>query len=270
MLTIRCSSLPGFSHCMRREIASQYSDFLGEKGFSIPSAKKSFGYTLVGTGSHAACYHMLSEKIKKGVCSDKKSWEYGISELEKEIEKSGSVEYDKIVFNKDSAIKHIVRFTKVYLNDVASKMIFPESAKPEDHLELSLKNQIRNFKFSGHIDVYTGKSICDTKFSAKIKPYHSQLGGYGLLLGKENFDNLVVNNIPRVGLDKPYPGTTHTVYDKTFCLGEAWSIINRVIDCVGNFEVKRLPSCFPANPNSYLCSRKYCKAFGTDFCQYYK
>ena len=269
MLTIRCSSLPGFQNCMRREIASQYPEFLGESGFKFSGKKTTGAYSLVGTGSHAAGQYMLAEKIKKGVVSDKRSWEYGIAEFEKEFVKHEEVEFDKIIYNKDSAIKHIIRFTKIYFEDVASKIRFHADSKPENCLELSLKNQIRNYKISGHVDVYNGKTIFDSKFEAKIKPHHSQLGGYGLLIGKDNFNNLVVNNLPRVGLDKPYPGTTNIVYDKMFCMAEAWSIINRVIDCIEIFKEKRLPSCFPANPNSYLCSKKYCKAHGTKFCGYH-
>lgn len=262
--------LPDANNCMRRAIGNQYSKMLYEFGFKIRPIITTGAYAIVGTGSHSAARHLLIQKMHGKTISLSHAIDFGISEYEIEGKKYEKIEYDKVVYNKEAGILHIKKFTQAYYTDIVPKMSFPDKAKPNDHLELTLKKTFMGFNLSGHVDVWTGNSICDTKTGAKKMAYHSQLGGYGLLIGESMFKKLYINWLPRVSLSKPYPGTKIIAYDKKFAMTEAYTTIVRIIDAINKFKSTPKPSCFPANPNSYLCSEKYCRAYGTNFCEYYK
>jgi hypothetical protein len=271
MLKIRASALPGFNNCMRREIASQYPEFLEESGFKIPVQNRTGIYAPVGVGIHASINYMLTQKIL-GSEDYTDPQQIGIEEYEKEFQKYDEIIFDTGTTNKENGSLQIQRITKVFYKEILPRMEFPENAKPEDHLEVKIEKQLENqgYKLTGRLDIITKNSIIEAKNGKKVNPYQAQLGGYGLLLGSDNFERMFLQNFPRTTLKKPYPGTTIVPYDKKFCMGEAWETIGRVINCIEDFKKKRQSRCFPANPNSYLCSAKYCKAFGTSFCGYHK
>lgn len=76
--------------------------------------------------------------------------------------------------------------------------------------------------------------------------------------------------LPRIATEKAYTGTIITDYDYDFSTNESWYKINELINCTEQFKKSGNAACFNANPESKLCSRKYCKAYGTNFCKYFK
>ena len=271
ILKVRASMIPDSQDCMRRAASNQYTDLLSDAGYEFSGEKRIGAYAPVGVGAHAAGEFILTSVIENGfIPSVNNSIQHAISVYETEFKKYDMVEFDDIIYSKDAGIDHVKRFARVYAADVAPRMRFPEGAKPKEHLELYLKNIYRGFEISGHVDVYTGRSICDTKTGKTVKSHQSQLGCYGLLLGEENFEGLVINHLPRVGLDKKYPGSKIIKYNKGFSLKEAFRGIDRIIDCVEKFKKDGRPESFPANPSSYICTKKYCKCYGTSFCEYRK
>lgn len=273
METIRISMLPNVLDCSRRAAANQFPELIEKAGFNL-APKRTGIYTAVGAGTHAAIKNMLTHKIKTGeLNSPEENVEAGVSKYETELKEAESIVYDDITHNQDAGKFQINRFVKFYQRDIAPRLAFPEGANPSDHIERYIERQLKGFKISGHIDVITLYSICDTKSGKTKRAYHSQLGGYANLVvadGGKAPRYLLCHYLPRVHIDKPYPGTKIVNYDVEFSMNEAWYTINQIIRDVNNFKDSQNPASFQANPQSTLCSPKYCRAFGTTFCKYHK
>ena len=100
MLKIRASALPGFNHCMKKEIATQFPELLNETGFEMPEYNKEGVYKPFGVGMKAAINYMLTQKISGKHISGCE--EIGINNYEKEFER-----YDEIIFDAGTANKEI-------------------------------------------------------------------------------------------------------------------------------------------------------------------
>lgn len=273
METIRISMLPTVLDCTRRAAANQFRDLIDDAGYNLQ--EKTTGiYTILGTGTDAAINNMLTHKIKTGKLNNpEENIEAGVAKFEEEIKSADSIIYDDTTHNQDAAKFQIDRFVKFYQRDIAPRIRFPENADPKDHIQVYVEIRLKGYKITGHIDLVTLFSICDTKTGKALRAYHSQLGGYANLLvsqGREKPKYLIVHYLPRVNMRKSYPGTKVQVYDVEFSINESWYTINQIIRDLNNFKENANPACFPANPQSTLCSIKYCRAFGTTFCKYHK
>lgn len=274
MLTVRASSVPTYLDCQRKSATDQFPDLIKEAGFELRE-KKTGVHAPVGSGVHKSCEFMLTEKIVTGELPNEDDCiDAGIQEFYKKSKELGDdIEYDTMIYSQGVAEKHIQRLTMAYYTDVAPRLIFPEGCDPKKHLELELKAIVEGFELSGHIDVLTSMSLLDTKTGKALRSYHTQHGAYGNLLkanGIEIPKIFMVTFLPKTSLDKVYPGTKFKKYDPDFCINEAWIIINQIIRDVKNFIKDGNPAYFQANPQSYMCSAQYCKAYGTEFCKYFK
>jgi len=266
------SMLPNVSDCCRRAAASQFWGLIENAGFKL--GERSHGiYLSVGNGGHAAVKNMLTHKIKTGeLNTPEENIEVGLQKYEDDIKEAEFLTYDGVTPNQDAGKFQISRFVKFYQRDIAPRLIFPEGADPAKHIEVYYEHRLKEFKISGHVDLITKFSICDAKGGKTVRAYHSQLGGYANLHvtdGGEKPKYLIVHYLPRVHMDKTYPGTKIELYDVDFSMNESWYLVNQLIRDVNNFKESGNPACFQANPQSTLCSRKYCRAHKTNFCKYH-
>ncbi len=274
MISIRASMLPRSLDCMRAAACAQFSDLVEDAGFTLNERGTGI-YTAVGVGTHAAARHILTEKIKTGSLPDVgQSIEAGVAEYNNSLTEYESITYDDVTPSQGVGAYQVNVLTKAFYNDVAPRCKFPEGADPADHLELYLKTRIGDdAELSGHIDIRTASSVVDTKSGKMLRPVQTQLGAYSNLLsanGYEYPDSLIVAHLPRVHKEKIYPGTTFDNYPVKFCVNESWYLVNQIIRDVKNFKQSGNPASFPANPQSTLCSAKYCQCYGTRFCEYFK
>ena len=273
MINIRCSSLPSVSDCCRMAVANTQREILTEAGFVLNERRTGI-YSLIGTAVHKGNETILRRKIVSGALpSYSESLSSAMADFSENLKKSDDVIFDDTTVNQGHAEKQIKTLTAAYYRDVAPKIKFPDGCNPDDHLEVSLRAEIQGFEITGHVDVVSESSILDTKSGKTIRPYHAQLGMYAnLLVSTRNWKPkfLITNYLPRVMVDKPYPGTKTAGYDVDFSMNEAWYLANQLIRDIKNFQQCGNPAVFVANPNCSLCSEKYCAAFGTDFCKYYK
>ena len=272
-MNIRCSTLPGVSDCCRMAAANSQSELIEEAGFALNERRTGI-YSLIGTAVHKGNEAVLRQKIISGTLPEYKvSYDSAMSEFAKELGKSEDVIFDDTTVNQTHAERQIKTLTGAYYRDVAPKIKFPEGCDPNDHIEVSLRAEIDGFEITGHPDIISESSILDTKSGAKPHPYHAQLGMYAnLLVAQRNWKPkfLITNHLPRTKVDKPYPGTVNFGYDVDFSMNEAFYLLKQFIRDIKNFQACGNPASFQANPNSSLCSKKYCKAFGTKFCGYHK
>ena len=135
-----------------------------------------------------------------------------------------------------------------------------------------------NIDLTGQSDVMTQEPgrIRDTKTGVAPRPNHAQLGGYKLIARSNGLPSpreLLEDFIPRVTLKKDQPPPVTTTYDPTIAEHAAHQVIDRMVQSLGEFEARvqsgaKPPEyAFMANPNSMLCSEKWCPAYGTSFCR---
>ncbi len=265
--------LPRCLDCMRAAACNQFSDIVEGAGYSL-NVKGTGIYTAVGIGTHESARYMLSHKITSGVLPPVgRCIEAGIEEYWRKFSEFETVEYDNVTPSQDVGAYQINVLTKAFHRDIAPRLKFPENANPSDHLELFLKARIGDdAELSGHIDTLTSHSLLDTKSGKMLRPTHTQVGGYTNLLTankRRKRENIIIAHLPRVRKEKVYPGTTLDSYPVDFCINESWYLVNQVLRDVKNFIKSGNPASFQANPQSTLCSKKYCRAHGTKFCEYY-
>jgi hypothetical protein len=264
--------LPNALDCCRRAVSGQFSELIEDAGYKL-NEKRNGIYSVVGTGTHTGVHNMLTHKIKTGeLNSVDENIQAGIAEYEKKLKDSSDILYDDITYNQASGKFQIMRHVKYYQHDIAPRLVFPENAKPEDCLEIATEHTLKGFRISGHIDVRPIDSIRDTKSGKIMRPYHSQLGGYANLSITDGYKKpkyLIADYLPRVHMDKPYPGTKTECYPVDFSMNEGWYVINQLIRDVNNFKEAGNPAHFQANPQSTLCNEIYCRAFKTEFCKYH-
>ena len=273
MIKVRCSMLPRCLDCMRAAACGQFPDIINEAGYVL-NEKTTGIYTAVGIGTHEAARYMLSHKITHGSLPPAgECIGSGIAEYWRKLEEFESVVYDDATPSQDVGAYQINVMTKAFYRDVAPRLQFPENATPENHLEMFLRARIGDdAELSGHPDIYTGLSIVDTKSGTQLRPVQTQVGGYINLLTankRRKPENAIIVHLPRTRKDKVYPGTGFASYPVNFCANESWYLVNQVVRDVKNFIKSGNPASFQANPQSTLCSRKYCRAYGTKFCEYF-
>lgn len=273
MNKIRCSMLPGAQDCMRRTIASQFGDKIKQLGFDL-NEKKNGIYTAIGNSLHKVNKFAATHKIKNGSlplvndCID-----YGIENLSINYNNSTEISFDKTTPNKNVGEKQLAEMIKMYFGGILPKLNFEENINPDDYLEKKFNVKLNNYTISGHTDIITRMSIIDIKSGKNLMEYQTQLGGYAnvaISSGYRKPKNLIIAHIPRIHPGKKNPGITIVNYDVDYCMVESWRMINVLVETIEKFKQKSDPTVFAANPHSILCNIKYCVAYGTNFCKYFK
>jgi hypothetical protein len=130
---------------------------------------------------------------------------------------------------------------------------------------------IEDFEITGSLDLEEcDETISDLK-TGKLGCYHGQLGEYSLLKKAHtgtSAGKLIIDHVPRFKLSKPYPGTQKIEYDVAQCEIIAHSVTQRIVSDVKRFQKTANPWCFMANPMSMMCSKRYCPAWGSNFCEF--
>jgi len=260
-LTIRASMLPSYHDCPKRSIARAWPRSIEERGFALRRPGHGIG-AAIGTGAHAGATHLLKEKRDGREYRECDAVEIAINALRAET--SGEIIYDASTTTLNTAEKQVVRMTAVFLYQVLP-ICQPVS------IEVSRRASISsNVLLQGRLDLETkDEALWDWKMGAVPRWYLSQFGGYSLLRrsnGGTLPSRLVLGHIPRVKIDKPQPPANFTNYDPVLAERSAWSTTGFIIRDFRAFEATGDPWQIPSNPMSFLCSAKFCPAWGTPFC----
>ena len=188
----------------------------------------------------------------------------------------GGVLWDEATPNLNDAQKQVVRMVRVFRNTIAVKA---EPVAVERRLEANVGD---DFILSGQSDLQTIEPgrIRDLKTGRFPRSHYAQLGAYSLLARTAHPEQVTkevcVDFIQRVPVSKPQPETATEFYDQVVAEQAAASTISRIKSDVVEFR-RRLTDgdappehAFLANPASMLCSKKWCPAFGSDFCREHK
>lgn len=244
MIELHASTLPYYTDCPRRASTKIFFKEIESKGYKL----KRFDFrnisANIGTACHSGAEISLTQHDRKQAIS---------ASLDKLSDLNKDVKFDAVSPNQNTAQKQTERITKSYYINVAEKI---EPLFIEKRLEARIND---DFILSGQSDVITN-DIRDFK-TGKNAQCQAQIGAYSLLVKANSIpvDAVFVDWLQNARLNKPQE--YHEIrYDLDVCERLAKDVINRIISDYEAFE-------FPCNNNSMLCSKTWCRAYGTDYCE---
>lgn len=264
VIEIRASSLSGYVDCARRSAANIFSNAITAAGYTLRHTPQNIG-AMIGTAMHEGCHFSLENKMKNGeIGSDAEARDFALESLENALSEDDVIYDRKVTFDKNDAIYQVQSLLNVCRRDVIPN-ITPLM------VEKRLKAQVGNIILSGQVDMGVQTGVNDWKSGTK-RHHINQMGAYGLLARTHNFPSEKLNEIfiPRVKTDQHQPTATFYSYDSAVAENSALAVTKRIGRDFEEFQKTGNRFAFMANPSSMLCSDKYCKAYGTDFCREHK
>lgn len=270
-IVLRASSVGTTADCglrwaagaLRREfIAAGYE--VRQTGFSVAAA--------LGTALHAGAYEILIPRLQSGtrdLGSLLDAHAAAVEAFAREMERD--TEMDDTTRSFDVGVKQLLRMLTVYQEQVAPD-IHPVRLEQRVTARISSDPGVM---ISGQSDVVAeAPAIHDTKTSARgIRPHIYQLGTYINLEntiraqeGSERVKGAVIDTIPRSPISKPQGNAARSVYEAETAARIAHFQAQRVVRDVREWRLRHDAMVFQANPNSMLCSDKFCSLHGTKTC----
>lgn len=271
---IRPSSTPGWRDCARREAAKMFRRELIGFGYDDLRTPATHIGAHVGTGVHGGVAEGFREKKETGLLAPAdRALEASMAAYDDAVERQG-VTWDEITGNRNDAQHAIGRMLMSYRETLADQII-PMTI--EERLETAYAP---GFIISGQADltglVADGAGLRDTKTGRIRRNNLTQYGCY--VLQHRAYDVTVYSFtedfVQRVGRRKEQPPPISTEISLAAATREAWAVLQD-IERAWNEFMRRLnddtgdwpEGAFPANPNSMLCSEKFCPAYRTKFCR---
>ena len=269
--TIRCSSLPSFVDCARRAAARILRPLVQSAGYTLRDVPGHVA-AMVGTAVHAAGEYTLRTKLTDGTLgSDTEALDRGMQSFNDRVAEGAA--WDATTASPSDAHTQIRKMTGAYRRYVAPKIT---PIKVEDRLSAKWYSD-PEFVLSGQADNFAAEpdAIRDLKTGAIRRPNWAQYGGYLLLAGAHGHDpaHFYEDFVKRVRPSKDQPEPETVSYDPQVAIAVATEAMNRTIAQIRDFRARVQTGsappelAFPANPQSTLCSDKFCPARNTKFCR---
>ena len=262
-MKLRTSTLPEFADCARRASTSVFYQEIIDLGYefnqrtNVPRIAP-----IVGTSVHAGAEHLLKQKFNGETPDLDGMIEFAITRLHEET--ADGIEYDDCSLGMNVAEKQIQRMSAVYFTMVMPKINLNAIVEQEYQVRLS-----DDMLLTGHPDVTVEHQIRDLK-TGRLKNFMIQNGGYDLLVTANTdivIQESIIDYIPRVKIDKEQPPAVEIHYNAEWCRNAAKSVLRSIVASCVAFKETSSPDVFVANPDSNICSGKYCRAYGTDYCR---
>jgi len=266
MPTIRASSLSSYSDCPRRSAAKLFREEIETAGYTLNAYTPQHVGAIVGNAIHEGIKFRLTEKKNTGILGNEtEAKDLSLENLNLNLDKKNHV-WDSITNTQNEAEQQ----TLALLKSCENILQHVKPVEVEQQLECKISDKI---VLSGCVDVGEKEGLIDWK-SGKIRRANgAQYGAYSLLLRSHGFDNKSITEVHmqrvKVGKIQPNPLIIDT-YDVATCENTALSTINHIARDHQRFVETSNSREFLANPSSMLCDKKYCSAWGTDFCREHK
>jgi hypothetical protein len=265
---VRSSSLPDFPDCPRRWAARQLKDELLAHNYLVRSIPTGVA-AIIGTAVHKGAAVTMEEKVRHGAIAPVSvAVDAAIDELRSELRLG--VAYDDDTTREDDAVQQARRMTMAFHSDIAPKL---NPILVEARLEAVAR---RDLMISGQADQIAQEpdSIDDLKTGKFRGNYKPQYGSYALLRRTYATPPERIREIfiPRHTLRRPQDPPQIHEHSVAECESAADNIITHIHDSLETFRRGRGriapgdPWAFVANPNSKLCSPRFCPAWGTRWC----
>lgn len=269
--TIRPSSLTTASDCMRRFAAHHLQDQVAAAGYVLSGARPTHIGAAIGSGVHAAAaYTMINKRAHEHLGSDSEAIDKAQQEFDDRIQ--FGVAWDQVTDDLSTARKQLQRMTVSYRRNIA-----PRAAPVlvEDRLTAELGD---GWTMSGQVDQMTGDPdgiLQDLKTGTTMRSNAVQYVSYGWIVKAHGFQLRGIEEqfLKRVSLKKEQPAPLAVAVDMAAHEADTWELIREIKAASDEFDRRAAspsgppaPQAFRANPASVLCSAKFCRAFGTQFC----
>ncbi len=259
---IRASSLPSYADCARRTAAKMLQKDLEAMGIEFNYNPTGIGAT-IGTSTHEGANSILGTFISEGFLGNTNIAIDAAHNKFEEIRQSEEIVYDDITPSYDRASIQLKGLISSYREHIAPKI---QPLQIELRLEVDLGD---SFILSGQYDVREIKAIRDLKTGAVSRGNIAQYGAYAILniSHGNNIESLVEDYLPRSSSTKQ---PSFYYYDTQTAIISAKKILKQIKSDVAEFKATQNPFSFQANPQSTLCSDKFCPVWGTEFCKEHK
>lgn len=261
-LQIRASSLPGEPDCSLRWAAStlprMFPEYFRKKHPDIRKRGSGVGAS-VGTACHKGSTNYLESRMQ-GLMVPAAALDHAVGEFKKLAD--AGMEWDQTTGNIDTAefqIKRMVESIIPHLNTLNPKFL-------ERRFYAKLDT---NYELTGELDIYElNGTIRDLKFGKNHYWYLPQLGAYSLLLKSagESPTALKIDFLKRTARTKPQAPLDVIEYPQAPAESAADRIAYGIMERIERFRETGNQYVFPANPNSMLCSKTWCPAHSTSWC----
>ena len=269
-IVVRASALPGWTDCPRRGAARLFESEIRASGYELRETGRGIGAT-IGTSVHKAAAYTLTEKMVAGTPAPTSAATDCAIDTYREIVREG-VDFDRETPSTPDAERQIVRMVDSYQRTIVPAV---DPIAVEEPLEADTPFGVT---LTGHGDLLAREAACvrDLKTGKKRGNYKPQLGGYALLYKANGLPaaSCAEDFLERTSLKKPQPDPRSYTHDLPSAETAALAILRHIKSCLDIFRAGDPalgirpgdPWAFPANPNSMLCSAKWCRAWGTEWC----
>lgn len=226
----------------------------------------------IGAATHRAGEVILREKAESGSPPTVGVGTDAARDYLVEALAQGEITYDGLTANRTDALRQVIAMSRTYYHKVAPR-ISPTL------VEHRLEADFGGIVVSGQADVVAVEpgQIDDLKTGARIPGnFNAQIGCYSLLARSAGLEieQGAIDFIKRVPVGRVQPDPIRIIVPLAIAEQTAMNVIRHIVDDLRVFREgdDRLglkagdPAAFLANPNSVLCSAKYCPAHGTSFC----
>lgn len=269
---IRASSLPRYPDCARRAAAQMHRREIEATGHQLRNLPTSAA-AVEGSATHRSAEVVLREKSRTGELPPVDVGTDAARDYLVESFAQGEISYDEVTPSRSAALQQTISMAKLYYHQVAPNI---RPTLVEHRLEADFGGVV----VSGQADVVAVEpgQIDDLKTGARGPGnFNAQIGAYSLLARSAGLEieQGAIDFLKRVPVGKPQPDPQRITVPLAIAEQAAVNVLRHVIDDLRVYREgdERLglrpgdPASFLANPNSTLCSAKYCPAHGTSFCR---
>lgn len=270
---IRASALTMYPDCERRGATNTIPGEIAAAGYVLRELPAGIGMPM-GSALHMAASVMLTAKAKTGKLASVSDADDAAIDLLREAVAPG-VHMDRETPTINDAEIQIRRMSKAFRDNLAPNI---QPIVVEEKLRAKVPWSTEGLVLTGHPDVIAREpgAVDDIKGGKRLSRHAPQIGAYSLLARSEGLEITKgrVSFIQRLPLKKDQPRGQIDDYDIAQCESAAVNVLRHIDRSLSVFrkgdpERHVLPGdpwAFSANPGSKLCSAKFCKAWGTDFC----
>jgi hypothetical protein len=268
---IRPSSLTTAADCPRRWAAHNLTEELVIHGYHLGPSRLTHVGAAVGSGVHAGVEFTLASKRNNGDLGNASEAEdRAVEELRARAEHG--LDFDETSNNLPTAQAQVARMTRAYRTHLAPVV---NPAIVEARFEADIGD---GWMLSGQPDTMTGNPdnlLRDLKTGTQRRVNAVQYGAYAMLLRAAGYtpDGIVEDFLRRAKIKAEQPAPVLTPIDMATAAQDALDVIEGIqratkkfVDRISDPNGRHPPSAFLANPSSPLCAERWCRAWGTAFC----
>jgi len=264
-IVIRPSSASIWNDCPRRQAARVFKHLVEDAGYQLATRTFKHIGAAIGTAVHAGAESLNRARMAESRPDVDEAIDRALLSFGEEMV-TDEILWDQMSPHPGTAQKQIDKMVRRYRSDVLKTDMKPLAV--EQRLEGKINSRVI---VSGKLDslVMYPYTLADVKTGTRRRNNASQYGLYSPLARANGFqvEKIVEEYVPRVQVNAEQPPLQRVEIDPAYAEDAALRTVEIIVAQVDAFMQTGDPASFPSNPNSALCSNKFCPAHGTKFCK---